>query len=54
MIVVLYGCEICSLTSKEKHRLRVIENRVVRRRFGPNWDIIGGWRKLHTEELRNS
>ena len=33
--VVLYGCEILSLTLKEKHRIRVFENRVLRRIFGP-------------------
>jgi hypothetical protein len=38
----------------EKHRLRVFENRVLRRIFGPKRDeIIGGWRKLHNEELRD-
>jgi hypothetical protein len=33
--VVLYGCEIWSLTLKEEHRLRVFENRVLRKIFGP-------------------
>jgi hypothetical protein len=52
--VVLYGCEIWSLTSKEEHRLRVFENRVLRRRFGPKRDnVTGEWRKLHNEELRD-
>jgi hypothetical protein len=38
----------------EEHRLRVSENRVLRRIFGRKRDeIIGGWRKLHNEELRN-
>jgi hypothetical protein len=37
---------------KEEHRLRVFENRVVRRIFGPNRDDVSGeWRKLHNEEL---
>jgi hypothetical protein len=45
--VVLYGCEIWSLTLKEKSRLRVFENRVLRRIFGPKRDeIIGEWRRL--------
>jgi hypothetical protein len=46
--VVLYGCETWSLTVREEHELRVIENRVVRRIFGPKWDgVTVGWRKLH-------
>jgi hypothetical protein len=41
-----------SLTLREEHRLRVFENRVLRRIFGPNRDeVTGGWRKLHSEEL---
>jgi hypothetical protein len=52
--VVLYGCETWSLTLKEKHRLRVFENRVLRRIFRPKRDeVTGGWRKLHNEELHN-
>ena len=42
--VVLYGCETWSLTLKEEHRLRVFENRVLRRIFGPKRD--GGNRKM--------
>jgi hypothetical protein len=43
-----------SLTLREEHRLRVFENRVLRRIFGPKRDeIIGSWRKLHNEELHN-
>jgi hypothetical protein len=39
---------------QEEHRLRVFENRVLKRIFGPKRDeIIGGWRKLHNEVLRN-
>jgi hypothetical protein len=50
--VVLYGCETWSLTLREKHRLRVFENRVLRRIFGPKRDeLTGEWRKLHKEEL---
>jgi hypothetical protein len=50
--VVLYGCETWSLTLREKHRLRVFENRVLRRIFGPKRDeVTGEWRKLHKEEL---
>jgi hypothetical protein len=52
--VVLYGCETWSLTLREEHRLRVFENRVLRRIFGPKRDEeTGGWRKLHNEELHN-
>jgi hypothetical protein len=50
--VVLYGCKTWSLTLREEHSLRVFENRVLRRIFGPNRDeVTGGWRKLHNEEL---
>jgi len=50
--VVLYGCETWSLTLREEHRLRVCENRVLRRIFGPRRDeVTGEWRKLHNEEL---
>jgi hypothetical protein len=52
--VILYGCETWSLTVIEKHKLRVFENRVLKRIFGPKRDgVTGGWRKLHNEELRN-
>jgi hypothetical protein len=52
--VVLYGCATWSLTSREQHRLRVFENRVLRRIFGPNRvEVTGEWRKLHSWELRN-
>jgi hypothetical protein len=38
----------------EEHRLRVFENRVLRRIFGPKRvEVTGGWRKLHNEELHN-
>jgi hypothetical protein len=50
--VVLYGCETWSLTLRDEYRLRVFENRVLRRIFGPKRDeVTGGWRKLHNEEL---
>jgi hypothetical protein len=50
--VVLYGCETWPLTLREERRLRVFENRVLRRTFGPKRDEeTGGWRKLHNEEL---
>jgi hypothetical protein len=50
MPVVLYGCGTWSLTLREEHRLRVFENRVLRRIFGPKRDdMMGEWRKLHNE-----
>jgi hypothetical protein len=50
--VVLYGCETWSLTLREEQRLRVFENRVLRRIFGPKRDgTRGNWRRLHNEEL---
>jgi hypothetical protein len=52
--VVLYGRGTWSLTLREEHRLRVFENRVLRRIFGPKRDeVTGGWRKRHNEELHN-
>jgi hypothetical protein len=52
--VVLYGCETWSLTVREEHKLRLFENRVLRRIFGPKKDrLTGGWIKLHNEELHN-
>jgi len=50
--VVLYGCETLSPTLREERRLRVFENRVLRRVFGPRRDeVTGEWKKLHNEEL---
>ena len=50
--VVLYGCETWSLTLREESRLRVFENRVLRRVFGLKRDeVTGEWKKLHNEEL---
>jgi hypothetical protein len=54
LLVVQYGCETRSLTLREEHKLRVFENRVLRRIVGPKGDgVTGGWRKLHNEELPN-
>ena len=48
--VVLYGCKTWPLTLREERRLRVFENRVLRRIFGPKKDeVTGEWRKLHNE-----
>jgi hypothetical protein len=50
--VVLYGCKTWSLTLRGKHRLKVFENRVLRKIFGLKRDeMVGSWRKLHNEEL---
>jgi hypothetical protein len=52
--VVLYGLETWSLTSREEHRLRAFENRVLRRIFGPKRDEeTGEWKKLHSRELHS-
>jgi hypothetical protein len=52
--VVLYGCETWSQTLREKRRLRLFENRVLRRVFGPKRDeVTGEWGKLHNEELND-
>ena len=48
--VVLYGCEAWSLTLREECRLRVFENRILRRIFGPKRDENGEWRRLDNEE----
>jgi hypothetical protein len=51
--IVLYGCETWSLILREEHRLRVFENRVLRRIFGPKREEDGSWRKLHNDELHS-
>jgi hypothetical protein len=52
--MVLYGCETWPLILREEYRLRVFKNRVLRRIFGPKRNVVmGGWRKLHNEELHN-
>jgi hypothetical protein len=52
--VILYGCKTWSLKLREEHRLRVFENKVLRRIFGLKRDeVTGRWRKLHNEELRD-
>jgi hypothetical protein len=46
------GVKLGSVALTEEHSLRVLENRVLRRVFGPKREeVIGGWRKLHNEEL---
>jgi len=52
--VVLYGCEAWSLTLRKARKLRVFENMVLRRIFGPRRDeVTGEWRRLHNEELND-
>jgi hypothetical protein len=52
--VVLYGCETSPLALREEHRLRVFENRMLKRIFWPKRDELKeDWRKLHNEELQN-
>jgi hypothetical protein len=51
--VVLYGCETWSLTLGEERRLRVFENRVLRKIFGPKREEDGSWKKFHNDELHD-
>jgi len=52
--VVLYGCENWPFTLREERRLRVFENKVPRRIFGPKrGEGTGEWRKLHNKELND-
>jgi len=52
--VVLYGCETWSLILREEMKLRVSENMLLRRIFGPRRDeVTGEWRRLHNEELND-
>jgi hypothetical protein len=52
--VVLYGSETWSLTLRQEHRLRVLENRALREIFRPKRDeVTKEWRRLHKEELNN-
>ena len=51
----MYGCETWSLIFRDERRLRVFENRLLRRIFGPRRDgVTGEWRKLRNERLRDS
>ena len=52
--VVLYGCETWSLTLRKERKLRVFENMVLRKIFGPRRDeVTGEWRRLHNEALND-
>ena len=49
--IVLYVCETWSLTLREERNMRVCDNMVLRRIFGPRKDeVTGEWRRLHNEE----
>ena len=51
---VLYGCETWSLKLREESKVRVFENMILRRKFGPRRDeVTGEWRRLHNEELND-
>jgi hypothetical protein len=53
LLVVLYECKTWSFTLGEEHRLKVFENRVLRRIFGPKREEDGSLRKLHNDELHS-
>jgi hypothetical protein len=46
LLVALYRCEALSVTLREELRLRVFQKRVLRRKFGPNREVTGGWRNI--------
>ena len=49
--IKIYGCETWSFTLREECRLKVFENRILRRIFWPKRDENGEWKRLHNEEL---
>jgi hypothetical protein len=52
--VVFYGCATWSLTLREERRMKVFENRVLRKVFGPKRDeVTGEWRRMHNEKLND-
>jgi len=52
--VVWYGCETSSLTLREERKLKVFENMVLERIFGPRRDeVTGEWRRMHKKELND-
>jgi hypothetical protein len=54
ILPIVYGCETWSLTLQEERKLRVFENMVLRRIFGPRRDkVTGEWRRLRNEELND-
>jgi hypothetical protein len=54
MPVVLYGCETWSVMLREEHRQEMLEDRLLKKIFGPKRDeVTGEWRRLHNEELHD-
>ena len=54
ILPVVYGCETWSLTLRQEHKLRVFENRALRRIFGPKRvEVLGEWRKVHDDEFND-
>ena len=54
IMIYTYGHGSWSFTEREKHRLRVFKNTILRNIFGPKTDeVTGEWRKLHNEELHD-
>jgi hypothetical protein len=54
LLVDLYVCETCALTLREELKLKLFNNRVLWRIFGPKrGEMVGGWRNFHNEELHN-
>jgi hypothetical protein len=54
LTVVLCGCKTWSLTLREEHRLRMLENRALRKIFGrKRYEVTGEWREPHGEELND-
>jgi len=51
LAAILCGCEAWSLLLRDEHRLRVYDNRELRKIYGPGREVIGDWRILHEEEL---
>ena len=51
--IILYGCEKWYLTLREQRRIKVLENSILRRIFGPKRNANGEWRLLHNDELHS-
>jgi len=49
----VFECKTWSLTLREERSLRLFENKVLRRTFGPKEEVTGEWRKLRNEELND-